>query len=1440
MSNVEVRGSTEFLADGGETGKLMRSLDWSATSLPPPQHWPQSLRSAISICLGSSFPIAIYWGPDFDILYNDAFIPIVGGKHPRALGRPGREVWSEIWDAIGPQFDAVVTTGEAGGGRDGLLPLRRHGYREECYFDYTLTPIRGEGNRVEGIFNGGIETTYRVINERRGRTLRDLTERTTRAQSVDNACALAIEALAAAPKDVPFCLLYLLDPGGHRALLAGAAGLPPGSPASPAMIDVTTEQHAGAAGAWPITRAAMTGHVEIIDDLGTRFGVGLSGKAWREPCASAIVVPLMTAIREEAPYGFLIAGVSPRRALDDDYRGFFELVAEKIAIAIGNARAHQDVRARAEALAELDRAKTAFFSNASHEFRTPLSLILGTVEDALREDIPGSSAQRSHLEIAHRNARRLLRLVNTLLDFSRIEAGRGSACFEPVDLAALTVELASNFHSLCATAGLRFVVDCRTLPRAVYLDREMWEKIVLNLVSNAFKFTFQGEIVVSVRVVGDGHVEFAVRDTGTGIAEHELPRLFDRFHRVEGARGRSYEGSGIGLALVQELAKLHGGMVTVESRLDHGSVFRVTIPLGTAHLPPEQIRSSSPFASTAVPVDAYIEEASQWLVNPSAAAPLSVERPDAMAAGPDSPADTSSTATRVPERPRILFADDDADMRAYVGRILAEKGYEVRTVADGAAALAAVRERLPDLVLSDAMMPLLDGFGLLRALRADPATAALSVVLLSARAGEESQIEGIAAGADDYLVKPFSARELVARVDGAVRLARLRRAAAAREHDLTAEIAAERSRAALHESEARLAYALEAGKLGSWDLDLTTGLSMRSAAHDRIFGYQQPVADWSYETFMQHVLPDDRDQVDRSSRVASAQRAHWHVECRIRRTDGEVRWIEIHGSPQGTTEAGAVARFSGVVQDITERKLAWEHEQRAQRLESEIRVSEEKYRLLREKAHDAILVLDQHGIVLEANPSTEAISGLAHDDIVGRSLFLAATDPEQQERLRELLASDQTGTTQLRLSGGGGRLFDVEVSATRTSADDQDIVLLIARDITQRLLLEQQLRQSQKMDAIGQLTGGVAHDFNNILTVITGSIDLLVDDLADRPDLAGIAMMIGEAATRATNLIGQLLAFARKQALQPHDTDINRLIVATTSLLRPTLGEEIEINAMLEEGCWHAMIDPSQLSTALLNLAVNARDAMSKGGRLTLGSANVIFDDAYAEANPEVKPGAYVMIFVTDTGTGIPHTMRDRVFEPFFTTKEVGRGTGLGLSMVYGFVKQSGGHIKISGEEGRGTTIEIYLPRSGEAAATSEPAVAGGPQGCSETILVVEDDALVRHYAVTQLQSLGYATISAAKGSEALELVEGGAKFDLLFTDVIMPGGMNGRQLADEIARRRPGIPVLFTSGYPESAIVHNGQLDPGVALLGKPYRKPDLARMICEALARRADAKAA
>jgi signal transduction histidine kinase len=380
---------------------------------------------------------------------------------------------------------------------------------------------------------------------------------------------------------------------------------------------------------------------------------------------------------------------------------------------------------------------------------------------------------------------------------------------------------------------------------------------------------------------------------------------------------------------------------------------------------------------------------------------------------------------------------------------------------------------------------------------------------------------------------------------------------------------------------------------------------------------------------------------------------------------------------------------------------------------------------------------------------------------------------------------------------------------------------------------EAQVRQAQKMEAIGQLTGGVAHDFNNILTVITGSIEILAEAVSDRADLAQITDMIGAAAQRGADLTQYLLAFARRQPLQPRATDVNALVIDVARLLRPTLGEHIEIESMLAHDSAPALIDASQLSTAILNLALNARDAMPDGGKLTLETKNVVLDENYAAMNSDVKPGNYVMIAVSDTGLGIPSNMLDKVFEPFFTTKDAGKGSGLGLSMVYGFVKQSNGHIKIYSEEDHGSSVKLYLPQATGVpeVSTNEASIAGGDHG-DEAILIVEDDPLVREYVMTQIRRLGYRTLAASNAAEALAVIDGHERVDLLFTDVIIPGGMNGSQLATEASRRRPELRVLYTSGYTENAIVHHGRLDAGVLLLPKPYVSSDLARMILTALA--------
>jgi signal transduction histidine kinase/CheY-like chemotaxis protein len=408
-----------------------------------------------------------------------------------------------------------------------------------------------------------------------------------------------------------------------------------------------------------------------------------------------------------------------------------------------------------------------------------------------------------------------------------------------------------------------------------------------------------------------------------------------------------------------------------------------------------------------------------------------------------------------------------------------------------------------------------------------------------------------------------------------------------------------------------------------------------------------------------------------------------------------------------------------------------------------------------------------------------------------------------------------------------GAALQVTVDVMKALVEEKDRLLY------EKNAADLQLRQSQKMEAVGQLTGGIAHDLNNILTVITGTIEILAEAVADRPELVTIAKMIDEAAERGADLTQRLLAFARKQPLQPREVDVNSLVIEASNLLRPTLGEQVEVQIMLSGDTARALIDPSQLTNAILNLALNARDAMPDGGKLTIETSNVILDDSYAGIHSEVTAGPYVLIAVTDSGHGIPAGILENVFEPFFTTKDVGKGSGLGLSMVYGFVKQSNGHIKIYSEAGLGTTVRIYLPQAIGLAQpiTDELASTSILEGGDETILVVEDDDLVRTFVVGQIQSLGYVALSAVNADAALVIINSAQTIDLLLTDMIMPGSMNGRQLSDAARRRRPSLRVLFTSGYTENTVIHYGRLDAGVLLLAKPYRKSDLARMIRAAL---------
>ncbi|HVK86931.1 MAG TPA: ATP-binding protein [Kofleriaceae bacterium] len=719
-----------------ELARLMRAHAWAETPLGEAGAWPAHLKSALSLCLTSRFPIVIMWGPELALLYNDAYIPFLGEtKHPRFLGRPAKECWDEAWATIGPMLASVRETGSATWSEDLPLYFARRLPSEEVYARFTYGPILApDGVTVDGIFAPCTETTDQILGARRLDVLRRLGT-VAEGRSVSSTIAEAVRVLASNPHDVPFSTVYLVDERGQTATIEASSissdlyRLPRRVSSAEAVSSV-----------WPIAQVMRARRAVLATELDA-LPVWLPGGPWPEPASHAVVLPIHGADHQQVA-AVLVVGLSPRRVWDTGYRTFIDLVASHLGTALTMARAYEQERRRAESLAELDRAKTTFLSSISHEFRTPLTLLLGPMEDALAGE---HALAGSDLEAAYRSGRRLLKLVNGLLDFSSIEGGRIRASYQPTDLATFTADLASVFRSATERAGLRLEVACPPLSRAVNVDRVMWEKIVCNLISNAFKFTFEGTIFIGLEEVGD-QVTLTVRDTGIGIAAAHLPHVFERFYRIEDERSRTYEGSGIGLATVRELARLHDGNVGATSMPGAGSTFTVAIPFGE----PRGASVDGPAKASSL-ASAFVDEALQWL-----------------------PAQLRPAAHGITFDPRvrILIADDNADMRAYFTRLLGKR-WLVEAVDDGEQALAAARARRPTLVITDSMMPNLDGLGLVRALRDDPSLRTIPIIMVSARAGDDDQIEGLEAGVDDYVIKPFSARELVARVTTRLELQRL-------------------------------------------------------------------------------------------------------------------------------------------------------------------------------------------------------------------------------------------------------------------------------------------------------------------------------------------------------------------------------------------------------------------------------------------------------------------------------------------------------------------------------------------------------------------------------------------------------------------------------------------------------------------------------------------
>ncbi|MFD1143402.1 ATP-binding protein [Larkinella insperata] len=727
-------------------GQLIRSMDWSKTPLGPTSTWPQSLRTSVSLCLSSTFPILIAWGPETIQIYNDSYRPICGEKHPESMGQNFRICWETALPVVGDAF----TRGQHGEGtyiKDQRMFLDRHGYLEEAFMTFSFAPIRDESGEVGGIFHPITETTDKMLSARRTQVLRDVAALTSQAKTNTDIYTSFARSPVDFALDLPFLLFYELHEEGQLARLVSTVGLL-ADQAVPAGLE---ELHV-AQTEW----LTNLNELLVIHELPQRVGP-LAAGPYPEAPHTALRLPIFLSTKAQ-PVGFLLAGVSPRRALDQDYLNFYELLANTINTAFSNVYAYQEEQKRAEALTAIDRAKTAFFSNISHEFRTPLTLMLGPLEELLRDAELQASDYKEPVEATHRNALRLLKLVNNLLDFSRIEANRVKASFRPLDLTALTIDLSSSFRSLIERAGLDYSVNCQPLPSVVYADAEMWEKIVLNLLSNAFKYTLQGGIQVEL-TAEDNAAVLRVSDTGIGIPEHELPHMFERFHRVANAGGRTYEGSGIGLSLVHELVRLHAGTITVTSAEGKGSTFTVRMPLGKEHLPAGQILETSTWNGMSQLADSFLKEASTMLED---------DKPS------NSLAETPATDNEVSKSTSILVVDDNADMRAYLSRLL-EPYFTVYTATNGADALDQLSRQLPQLILSDIMMPVMDGKELLRQLKQNSATAQIPLIFLSARAGQEARIDGLEAGADDYLVKPFSGQELLTKVRAQIMLNQSRR-----------------------------------------------------------------------------------------------------------------------------------------------------------------------------------------------------------------------------------------------------------------------------------------------------------------------------------------------------------------------------------------------------------------------------------------------------------------------------------------------------------------------------------------------------------------------------------------------------------------------------------------------------------------------------------------
>jgi signal transduction histidine kinase/DNA-binding response OmpR family regulator len=723
MKDREQVQPEDCLAGGGEMGMLMRSLDWSKTRLGAVSTWPQSLRTAVSILLASRFPMLIHWGSEYVQFYNDGFRPILGdSKHPGALGQPAYPWWSEIWDILVPMFERVMA-GEGTWYEDQVVFPNRYGYIEEAYFTFSHSPIRDESGKVAGIFQAVTETTERVLNERRLKTLRDLAARAVEAQVAESACQIVAETLAENPNDIPFALLYLIDQNRNQAKLAGAVGLEPDMPASPTIVQLN---ELAPNDCWSLLQVASTGQMVQVDNLVEKFGL-LPGGPWAESPSTALVLPVAQP-GSLLPTGLLVVGVSPRRALNDSYQSFFTLVAGQIATAISNTRALEQERKRAAALAELDRAKSQFLANMSHELRTPLNGILGYAQ-ILRRHKTLSDSQKNGLSIINQCGEHLLTLINDVLDISKIEARKMELQPRNFRFPEFLEGVADICQIRAKQKEIALIYEALTpLPLKIRADEKRLRQVLLNLLGNAVKFTETGSVTFKVGCVGDcewvvdSHtplppkIRFQIEDTGMGIAPDQLENIFLPFHQAEGQK-QQIEGTGLGLTITRQLVEMMGGEIHVKSSLGQGSIFWFELEL------PEVDAIDEPISLNAQEIIGY------------------------------------EGAKR-----KVLVVDDKWANRAVLINLLEPLGFEVVEAENGQEGLNKIRQLKPDITFMDLVMPIMDGFEATRQIRASSDLKDSVIIATSASVFEFDQQQSLDVGCDDFLPKPVREADLLERL----------------------------------------------------------------------------------------------------------------------------------------------------------------------------------------------------------------------------------------------------------------------------------------------------------------------------------------------------------------------------------------------------------------------------------------------------------------------------------------------------------------------------------------------------------------------------------------------------------------------------------------------------------------------------------------------------